>query len=269
MRTYLLVMLMLLVAGESFARQETGFLNRTLRLNGVEYRYVVYVPANWTKHQKWPVILFLHGAGERGSDGLAQTQVGIGGALRFHPERYPFIVVMPQCAKNQSWTQRDMQEQALAALERSIKEFKGDRERIYLSGLSMGGYGTWDIAAQQTKRFAALVVICGGLRVPPGARSMAATDALSHISTALAADAGVADPYVETARRIGATPVWIFHGDADPTVSVEESRKMNAALLAAGGNVRYTEYPGVGHNSWDKAFGEPELPTWLLAQKLK
>src|SRR5437763_13079418 len=101
----------------ALARQDTGFVNRTVKVSGVEYRYVVYVPQQWTKHQRWPVILFLHGAGERGSDGLAQTQVGIGGSLRFHPERWPFIVVMPQCGTNRTWHDPAMQAQALAALE--------------------------------------------------------------------------------------------------------------------------------------------------------
>src|SRR5260221_9572627 len=92
-------------------KPETGFLNRTIKAGGAEYRYVVYVPKEWNKGMRWPVILFLHGAGERGDDGLKQSQVGLGGALRMHAERWPFIVVMPQCGENKTWTDPAMQQQ--------------------------------------------------------------------------------------------------------------------------------------------------------------
>ena len=108
-------------------------------------------------------------------------------------------------------------------------------------------------------RFAACVVICGGINRLPGFPGIAVT---------LAKEPRVADPYAETARLVGKTPGWIFHGDADPTVPVEESRNMKAALEAARANVRYTEYPGVGHESRDKAYREPDLVPWLLQQKL-
>ena len=242
----------------AFAR-ETGFLNRTIKVGGTEYRYVVYVPADWTPKQKWPVILFLHGAGERGSDGLPQSDVGIGRALRMNSDRYPFIVVMPQCGKDKVWSDRDMEAQTLAALEQTIKKFKGDRDRVYLTGLSMGGYGTFNMATKYPGKFAAFVAICGGLRAPKD---------FPELHVELLDDPRVTDPLAETARRIGKAPFWIFHGDADQSVPVEGSREIVEALRAAGGNVRYTEYPGVGHNSWDKAYGEPELPQWLLQQRL-
>lgn len=236
------------------APRETGFLNRVIRVSNAqvsnaEYRYQVYLPAEWNKSRSWPVILFLHGAGERGSDGLAQTQVGLGGGIRFHPERFPAVVVMPQCRKDARWTDPEMEAQVFAALAKSIKEFRGDTKRVYLTGLSMGGYGAFAYAARRAGQFAAVVPICGGVvrrgePPPPG------------------------DPYAETAAKIGKTPVWIFHGDADPAVAVTESRKMEAALKAAGGDVRYTEYPGVGHNSWDKAYAEADLPKWLFEKRL-
>jgi predicted peptidase len=236
------------------ARQETGFLDRTLKLKGATQRYQVYVPFGWTKSQRLPVILFLHGAGERGDNGLAQTQVGLGGSLRFRPERWPAIVVMPQCPKESWWSAPQAMELALAALDAALKEFKGDRERVYLTGLSMGGYGTFAIGSKHAARFAALVPICGGVRLPRRAGRPEQPDT------------GV-DLYSETAKGIGATPIWIFHGAADPTVPVTESRKMTEAIKAAGGNPKYTEYPGVGHNSWDKAYAEEELPKWLFAQR--
>jgi predicted peptidase len=243
----------------SARKQETGFLNRTLDAGGETFRYQVYVSADYDPHKKWPVILFLHGAGERGNDGLIQTDVGLGHAIREHAANFPFIVVMPQCRKEKLWTDPDMQAQALAALDRSIKEFHGDRDRIYLTGLSMGGYGTWDLAVKYPRRFAAYVVVCGGIRGP---------ERFPQLHVSLADDPKIADPYSETARRIGKTPVRIFHGGDDPAVPVEESRKMAEALKSAGADVQYTEYPGVGHDSWQKAYAEPDLVPWLLKQKL-
>jgi len=245
----------------AFARKaETGFLDRTVSVQGVTYRYQVYVPQTWNKNQKWPVILFLHGYGERGNNGLRQTDVGIGHAIRIRPNPLGFIVVMPQCPADQHvWIEPAMEVQALAALDQSIKEFHGDPDRAYLTGLSMGGYGTWDMAARYPGRFAAYVPICGGINGPP---------ALPQMHSSVVDDPKVTDPYAETARRIGKTPVWIFHGTDDPAVPVEESRKMAEALKAAGGNVKYTEYPGTGHESWDKAYAEPDLFSWLLQQRL-
>lgn len=252
-----LTLLLLLSAMSHAATPETGFLNRKIAVEGTDYRYVVYVPADWTADRKWPVVLFLHGAGERGDDGLVQSEVGIGGAIRRHADRFPAVVVMPQCRRNIWWQAPAMEAQALAALEASMKEFNGDAARLYLTGLSMGGYGTWSIAAKYPGRFAAIAPVCGGIRRPsrPGAEP-----APEEPST---------DPYAEAAKKVGSTPVWVFHGGADPTVPVTESRKMVEALKAAGSSVKYTEYEGVGHNSWDKAYNEPEFPTWLFAQRLE
>ena len=259
-RRVFLGVLLCLSAVTAFARKhETGFLNRTVSVGGESYRYQVYVPQDFDPKKKWPVILFLHGVGERGDDGLQPTDVGIGHAIRANASRFPFIVVMPQCRKDKRWIHAEMQAQAMAALEQSIREFHGDRDRLYLTGLSMGGYGTWDMTAKFPGKFAAYVPICGGIYGPAKVPD-------AHVG--LAGDPNVADPYAETARRIGSTPIWIFHGGADDTVPVEESRKMAQALQAAKANVRYTEYPGVGHNAWDRAYAEPELIPWLLAQYL-
>jgi predicted peptidase len=236
--------------------QQTGFLNRKVAVEGTEYRYVVYVPPDWSADRTWPVVLFLHGAGERGDDGLIQSEVGLGGAIRRHVDRFPAVVVMPQCRKNLWWTEPSMRAQALAALEAAFNEFHGDPARVYLTGLSMGGYGTWAIAAASPGKFAAIAPVCGGVRrrARPGEAQPEET---------------AADPYADTAKKIGATPVWVFHGGADPTVPVAESRKMVDALKTAGNEARYTEYEGVGHNSWDKAYNEPEFASWLFGQRLK
>ncbi len=248
-----------ILAGPALARRhETGFLNRTVTVDKTEYRYQVYVPTNWSSKQKWPVILFLHGAGERGDDGLVQTEVGIGTVIRRHRDRFSCIVVLPQCRKGVWWTEPAMEAQVLKALDQTLKEFKGDPQRVYLTGLSMGGYGTWATAAKYPGKFAALVPICGGIRLPARVRNAPGMLVVDESS----------DPYAGTAQKIGKTPVWVFHGEADPTVPVTESRKIVEALKAAGGNVRYNEYEGVGHNSWDKAYAEPDLFPWLLSQRL-
>ena len=258
--TIVSIALLFFVSLPAFARKhETGFLDRSVTSNGVSYRYQVFVPQDFDQHEHWPVILFLHGVDKRGDDGVQQTDIGIAHAIRRNIARFPFIVVMPQCRPGKKWIDPGMQAQAMAALEKSIKEFHGDRSRIYLTGLSMGGYGVWDMTANYPGKFAAYVPICGGIFGPPQ---------VPDARVNLAADPKVADPYAETARRIGSTPIWIFHGGADDTVPVEESRKMAQALQKAGANVRYTEYPGVGHDSWDKAYAEPELVPWLLAQRL-
>src|SRR5438105_15690735 len=130
-RAFLFTLAFLAVAHLQAQPHETGFLNRTVSLAGVAYRYQVYVPADWSADKKWPVVLFLHGAGERGDDGLAQTQAGIGAALRLHADRYPAIVVMPQCRKELWWQDPAMEAQALAALDQSVKEVHTDPDRVY------------------------------------------------------------------------------------------------------------------------------------------
>jgi len=241
-----------LVATPARAKKtETGFLDRTVNVAGTEYKYQVFAPDNWTKKQKWPVILFLHGAGERADDGLIQTEVGIGTAIRRGRSRFPAIVVMPQCRKDMWWAD-SMADVAMAALAAAQKEFHGDPDRTYLTGLSMGGYGTWYLAGKYPGKFAAIAPICGGILVPDKARAQSPDDN---------------SPYTEAAKKIGPrTPVWIFHGGDDPVVPVTESRRMNEAMKALGGEVHYTEYPGVGHNSWEKAYAEAEFITWMLSK---
>jgi predicted peptidase len=256
---FALLSIMMLATISASARVQTGFLDRTVNVSGTSYRYQVYVPADFRSKRSWPVILFLHGAGERGSDGLLQTDVGIAHAIRQNEARFPFVIVLPQCRKDITWSAPEMETQALAALDASIKEFHGDRGRIYLTGISMGGFGTWQFAIDNPGRFAALVPVCSGI-LP--------LKEWPELKVRLPGEAGQ-DPYAEVARRVGKTPVWIFHGDADPAVPVGGARQMAAALKAAGGDVKYTEYPGVGHDSWDKAYAEPDLGQWLLAQSLK
>lgn len=253
----LVIWLAMMVALPFAAARDTGFLNRSVTVAGVTYRYQVYVPAEWSTKQKWPVVLSLHGAGERGNDGLFSTENGIGRAIRRNAKAFPFVVVFPQCPDSAYWVDKPMQEMAMAALESTIKEFNGDRQRLYATGLSMGGYGTWEMAMRYPRYFAAIAPVCGALR---------GSSMLPDLHSKQVALNG-SDPYGEAAQKIGKVPVWIFHGARDPVIPAEESRKMAQALKAAGGNVRYTEYPDATHNSWDRAYAEPEFARWLLAHR--
>jgi poly(3-hydroxybutyrate) depolymerase len=237
----------------AFARhQDTGFLNREIISGGTEYKYQVYVPEEWNTHQRWPVILFLHGSGERGDDGMDQTQIGLPAAIRSHPDRWPFVVIMPQVPfHHHHWTDPDMMKMAVGALDSGIHEFHGDPQRIYITGLSLGGYGTWEIAKNWPHKFAAVVPVCGGVFWSYNPERWRNTELPE-----------------EYARALGRTPVWMFHGAEDPVVVPKQAELLYSALKANGGDVRLWEYAGVHHNAWDKAYANPDLPRWLLSHSL-
>lgn len=235
------------------AQQQTGFLDRTITIGNRPSRYQVYVPFDYTPDKAWPVVLFLHGAGERGTDGIRQTEVGLGAAIRLHAERFPAIVVMPQAPPDSIW-RGSVAQGALAALDRTVREFHGDRSRLYLTGLSMGGYGVWTLALERPTAFAAIVSVCGGLLPPP------------HMAQLTAGVTGP-DPYATVARRLPDIPIWLFHGAADSVVPVTESRRLQAAFHEAGVPIHYTEYAGVGHNAWDSAYADPALWQWLFGRR--
>lgn len=234
---------------------ESGFLERTLVLQGQTYRYQVHVPADYSAAKAWPVILYLHGAGERGEDGLRQTMAGLGLAVRRSPQRYPAIIVFPQAQPESQWVgpQADL---ALAALSRTMAEFHVDADRVYLTGLSMGGHGTWYLAYRYPERFAAVVPICGWLKDLP-----------SHRFSVPVVPEPDGPMLPALARRLVSMPIWIFHGDLDPVVPVRSSREPAEALRAVSSAVRYTEFPGLGHNSWDAAYGSESFSQWLFAQR--
>jgi acetyl esterase/lipase len=231
--------------------QETGFLNRRIELHGVSYRFQVYLPEEWRRddHKLWPIILFLHGRGERGSEGMWQTQIGLPEAVRDHPERWPFVIVMPQCPQSDYWTDPEMMAMAMATLDRETEEFRGDPEHTYLSGLSLGGYGAWELARLYPHRWAAIAIAASGVFWSY------APERWEEVKTLPA----------EYAHAIGRTPVWLFHGADDPVVPPRESELMFDALKAAGGHVRLWIYQGLGHDCWSRAYDEPELPRWLLS----
>ena len=239
---------------------QTGFLNRSVTVNGSEYRYVVYVPREFTRTKMWPVIIQLHGGGAYGNDGLKHTEGGLARAIRINPERFRVIVIFPQAhADGTPGWQREGGQAALTALDGIIKEFNGDPNRIILTGYSAGGNGTWSIASRYPERFAAIVPICGFVAAFKGT-----TSGIDYPSLA-PADSG--DVFTYLARRVSNLPIWIFHGDADQTVNVEVSRKMNAALKSVGANVQYTEFPGVDHNgATNTAYARADLIEWMLRQ---
>ncbi|MBI3466431.1 MAG: dienelactone hydrolase family protein [Planctomycetes bacterium] len=231
-----------IVSWAAAAETERGFVDRVYRDTTGEHKYVVFVPHSYTSDRQWPVILFLHSAAERGTDGKRQVEEGLGRAIRAHEQTFPFIAVFPQCedrtgsARGGWLPQTSDGARALAILVEVEKTYRTDKDRVYLTGISMGGFGTWAHAAADARRWAAIVPIAGG-----------------------------GDP--AWASKIGRMPVWAFHGGEDRAVPVNEERQMIAALRGAGASPKYTEYPRVGHHSWDAAYSTDELYTWLLQQR--
>ncbi len=232
-------------ADEYAARVYTNATGQTLP-------YRLLTPKDYDPAKKYPLVVFLHGAGERGTDNTAQLVHGTG--LFLKPEvrdQFPCFVFAPQCPPDQKWV--DMRwdgdsgtrpEQPSAPMQLALDvlaalpaEFSFDPDRVYVTGLSMGSYGTWDCVTRFPGKFAAAVPICGG-----------------------------GDERTVTVQ-MARTPVWAFHSDDDGTVKVVRTRHMVAAMLAAGGHPHYFEYSGLGHNSWDRAYAEPELLPWMFAQR--
>ncbi|MDX6306497.1 MAG: hypothetical protein QOI77_3466 [Blastocatellia bacterium] len=260
-RTLFIAAAFVLVASPLAAQKvETGFLDRAVVVNKTEYRYQVFVPREFTRTRTWPVIIVLHGGGTYGSDGIRPTDGGFGRVIRSSRNGFPAIVIFPQAhADGTPGWQLEGGQAAMAALDKSIKEFNGDPKRVVLTGYSAGGNGTWSLALRYPERFAAIVPICSFVSQFQGVASKVDYPAL--------APAEVADPYAFIAKRVSSIPVWIFHGDADKTAPVEGSRKMAAALKAIGANVQYTELPGVDHNAWDPAYARADLIEWMLKQR--
>ncbi|MDB5106752.1 MAG: esterase [Fibrobacteres bacterium] len=217
--------------------------------------YRLFVPKNYQAGRKYPLMLTLHGAGERGSDDSLQLYHDFNRmwASDSIQNAHPCFVVAPQCPKDSQWvntpwakgsyeldkiTISEPMKSVVGILDSLEKEFNIDRDRVYLSGISMGGYGTWFLAMKYPTRFAAAVPVCGG-----------------------------ADP--RKAPDIAKLPIWTFHAEDDGTVPVAGTREMVAALKAAGSSVKYTEYPkalGINHASWVPAGKTPELVPWVFQQ---
>ncbi len=220
--------------------------------------YQILMPTNYDPSVKYPVILVLHGAGERGDDNMAQMKYGAPVFLNAeNREKYPAIVIFPQCAKDSYWSSVTIDrttkpttflfnytleanwplQSAVDLVKSFVKEKKADKKRLYIMGLSMGGMGTMEAVSRNPKLFAAAMPICGG------------------------ADLTFVKKY---AKKL---PFWVHHGDADAVVPVKHSRELVEALKSAGADVTYTEYPGVNHNSWDNAFAQAQLLPWFFSHK--
>ena len=249
----------------SAALADTGFVDRKVTVGGTAYRYQVYVPADFKPNHKWPVIVYLHGNGVRGVDGLSQTDSGLASVIRRDRARVPATVVFPQADRTSRWSSPSMQEQVLACSDAAAREFNGDADRFYLVGHSMGGQGVLRISSRWPNRFAALVDISGTVIAtsPSATKQQVALDVQTHPFL------NSPDIYRALAQLIAVTPIWIFHGDTDQSVPVEQSRQLVNALRSASASVRYTEYTGAGHEIEERALSEPDLLPWLLAQRRK
>ncbi len=206
---------------------------RSLRkklIKRVSCDYLLFLPRNYSAGGKrWPLILFLHGAGQRGDKLALVKEHGMAKIVEQRPD-FPFIVVSPQCPAEGWWSA-----EVLATLLDAVEnKFRVDPKRIYLTGLSMGGFGTWNLAMECPDRFAAIVPICGR-----------------------------GNPLL--AHRIKHLPIWVFHGAKDEVVPLSNSREMVRALRRHGAKLKFTIYPDVGHDSWTRTYENPRLYAWLLS----
>lgn len=241
-------------ASMSDTRTHGQFVSRQLERDGIVHRYQVFLPSRRAGGERPALIMFLHGSGERGDDNRKQVEVGLGPVVRSRLDEFPAIVVFPQIHSDEADLER-FGDTAFAILDAVQAEFGGDPQRVLLTGLSLGGYASFELALMQPGRFAAVVPICGGFD-PPEARFVARRKALGGVSS-----------HDEAARKLRGIPFWVFHGAKDDVVSVENSRQMVDALKRAGADVRYTEFPDTGHNAWDPAYATAELWPWLFAQR--
>ena len=213
--------------------QHSHTFNKTITKT-LSCNYLLFLPEDYGREKKsWPLMLFLHGAGERGSD-IEKVKVHGPPKIVQTKKDFPFIVVSPQCPEDEWWT--DKTEMLINLLDDIVARYDVDTERIYLTGLSMGGYGAWALASQYPDRFAAVVPICGG-----------------------------GDPIL--ARTLKDVPIWAFHGAKDSVVPVEESKRLVEAVNARGGNAKLTIYPDANHDSWTETYNNPKLYDWLLEHR--
>jgi len=205
----------------------------------VDGKYLLYLPDGYAKGagKKWPMMMFLHGAGERGDD-LSLVKIHGPANIVESGKDFPFILVSPQCPKDKWWSDSEQLLFLNALLDEIIAEYDVDQSRIYLTGLSMGGFGTWALAIERPERFAAIAPVCGG--------------GMKFLTS-----------------RLKNVPTWVFHGEDDNVVPLSYSESMVDALKLAGGDVRLTVYPKVGHDSWRNAYADEKLYEWFLSQRRK
>lgn len=214
---------------DKIVRQAPCELNRPVQ---VRMKYLLYLPKDYDQKESWPLLLFLHGAGERG-DNLELVKKHGPPKLIDAGQEFPFVVVSPQCPAGRWWAPLELG----TLIDEIVENYKVDEDRIYVTGLSMGGFGTWALAIDQPARLAAIAPICGG-----------------------------GEPLMLRLLPIK-VPAWVFHGAKDTTVPVERSQQMVEALKQAGSSVKFTVYPEAGHDSWTETYANPELYRWLLEQR--
>lgn len=243
MRQLFMALALLVPVPFAFAEELGTFVPTTSTVDGETWPGAIYLPPGYSEDEEYPLIVFLHGSGERGDDGESQTTSGIGTAIRENPQRFPCLVLMPQCSADDSWVSpagRDGSTAQLhidAAINDALEKYSVDEDRVTLTGLSMGAGGLYRYGSEHPDRFAAFMPVCGrGVR---------------RYATGLA-------------KR----PIWIFHGEDDNVIPLTLSERMAAAIEKEGGDVKLTTYPGVGHNSWDRAYSKEQgAIEWLLKQK--
>jgi predicted peptidase len=239
------------------AAEVRGVVFRSVDAGRRSNRYAVYIPRDLDLSVPAPVIVFLHGRGECGTEGSRHLTVGLPTAVLANPEHWPFIVIFPQKpAGGDTWEQHV--ELVLACLSGTSREWRLDQQRIYLSGLSQGGAGTWAIGARHPELFAAIAPVCGFVHDPRGEVSGKVT-------------VGDEKQHRDVAGRLAAAkmPIWAFHGERDDVVLPGETRRLIAAIEEAGGTARATYLPEANHNAWDEAYRTQgrALSDWLLAHR--
>lgn len=241
----------------------SGFIFKAVKDKDQELKYVVYVPRDYDAAKPMPAIVFLHGSGESGTDGQKQIAQGIGTNILWNASRWPCIVMMPQKPTDKKqWEEFDGAVMAMLAQTRA--EYAVDPDRIALTGLSQGGHGTWTIGANHPEVWCALAPICGyGLWPREGKPGAASTDDAAKFRARIA-------------NKVKDIPIWCFHGEADDIVPPSESTEMieviktvrlvggQSGAASKGPEPRLTIYPKVNHGSWDRAYGEAELPGFLM-----
>ncbi|KAA0561215.1 prolyl oligopeptidase family serine peptidase [Bacillus sp. CH30_1T] len=229
-------------------------MQKELRFDVKDYKlnYLLYLPDSFQQNGslKWPLILFLHGAGERGGNMELVKKHGVPKIVE-NQEEFPFIVVSPQCPADSYWVNE--LESLSALLDEIVREYPIDPARIYLTGLSMGGIGAWHLAIANPKRFAAIAPVCGALSIPEFRRvELQIKNNVNQLSVGL--------------KRLKDLPVWAFHGDQDDIVPIEAAQKVIQSLKKQGGSAKLTVYKGVGHDSWTETYENEELYIWFLNQ---
>lgn len=256
--SFLLILLLILTICSFVTIEEENFKkNKFISRDGYALQYQILLPKNYNANKTYPLVLFLHGAGERGDDNEKQLKHGVKlFASQESQIKFPCIVIAPQCPQDSYWASveviRDQTpyslnfdynkpstaalNSAIELVQKMIVDKKATKSQIYITGLSMGGMGTFEAVYKHPKLFAAAIPVCGG---------------------------GEEQKF---SKKMAKVPFWVFHGESDSVVGVNHSREAVAKLKSLAGNVQYSEYPGVNHNSWDNAYAEPELLQWMFSK---